>query len=153
MKQREHPIGYYIKNIHYGLNHTMDSLLKEYDLTYSQFDIIRVLYTNQNRPMCQKDLQECLCISNPTVTGLLDRLEQKGYVERIPSDQDKRIRYVTLTSKTKTLDQTVFQHIDKMDAVMLKGMNQQQQDELFKLLDHIYENLREEEIHVKNLVK
>jgi hypothetical protein len=40
-----------------------------------------------------------------------------------------------------------------MDAVMLKGLNQQQQDELFKLLDHIYENLREEEIHVKNLVK
>lgn len=90
---------------------------------------------------------------NPTVTGLLDRLEQKGYVERIPSDQDKRIRYVTLTPKTKALDHTIFQHIDKMDAVMLKGLNQQQQDELFKLLDHIYENLREEEIHVKNLVK
>ena len=41
----------------------------------------------------------------------------------------------------------------KMDAVMLKGLNQQQQDALFALLDHIYQNLREEESNVKNTVK
>ena len=54
----------------------------KYDLTKSQIDVLRILRFS-NHPLCQKDIQDFLHVTNPTVTGLLNRLESKGLIKRI----------------------------------------------------------------------
>lgn len=45
------------------------------------------------------DLSERLGLSNSTVSGIVDRLEKQHFVERIRSEEDRRVVYVKLTSK------------------------------------------------------
>jgi DNA-binding MarR family transcriptional regulator len=48
-------------------------------------------------PMTQKRLGERLSISPGAVTAMIDRLESRGYVERIPNPEDRRSALVLIT--------------------------------------------------------
>ena len=100
----------------------------------------------------QKDIEEFFHISNPTVTGLLNRMEQKGYVVRIHSPDDKRIRYIQITDKVEDIDKKIKKHIDYSEGVIAKGLSQEERNLLFKLLAKVKDNLiKEEENHVKDI--
>jgi DNA-binding MarR family transcriptional regulator len=45
------------------------------------------------------DLSERLSLSNSTISGIVDRLEKQHFVERIRSEEDRRVVYVKLTPK------------------------------------------------------
>ncbi len=65
-------------------------------LTHPQFDIIATL---GNTPgMSYKELGEKTLITKGTLTGVIERLEQKGLVERQRNDCDKRSFFVRLTA-------------------------------------------------------
>ena len=49
--------------------------------------------------MNQRDIEKALNLKNPTVTGLLQRLDEKGYVLIVPNAKDKRKKNVYLTEK------------------------------------------------------
>jgi DNA-binding MarR family transcriptional regulator len=51
------------------------------------------------------DLAKRLEISKPSVTAIVSKLMQKGYVEKVQSDEDRRSYYVLLTDKGKALSQ------------------------------------------------
>ena len=64
-------------------------------LTHAQFDIIATL--GNTRGMSYKQLGEKTLITKGTLTGVIDRLEQKGLVERTRSSDDKRSYFVKLS--------------------------------------------------------
>ena len=75
-------------------------------LTHAQFDIIATL---GNTPgMSYKELGERTLITKGTLTGVIERLEQKGLVARQRSCDDKRSFYVRLTPCGEGLFQDVF---------------------------------------------
>jgi DNA-binding MarR family transcriptional regulator len=75
-------------------------------LTHAQFDIIATL---GNTPgMSYKELGERTLITKGTLTGVIERLEQKGLVVRQRSCDDKRSFYVRLTPCGEGLFQEVF---------------------------------------------
>ena len=75
-------------------------------LTHAQFDIIATL---GNTPgMSYKELGDKTLITKGTLTGVIERLEQKGLVERQRSDCDKRSFFVRLTQDGERVFCTVF---------------------------------------------
>ena len=106
----------------------------------------------EKKEINQKDIEEFFHISNPTVTGLLNRMEQKGYVVRVHSPDDKRIRYIQITDKVEDIDKKIKKHIDYSEGVIAKGLSQEERNLLFKLLAKVKDNLiKEEENHVKDI--
>ena len=71
--------------------------LDELDLTYTQYITMMVLW--EHREMRVKDMGECLFLDSSTLTPLLKRLEEKGYVTRRRSSEDERDLLVTITEK------------------------------------------------------
>src|SRR5687768_7893763 len=70
--------------------------VRQYGLTHAQFDIIATL---GNTPgMSYKELGERTLITKGTLTGVIERLEQKGLVVRTRSPDDKRSFFVQLTA-------------------------------------------------------
>ena len=66
------------------------------DTTLPRFDVLAQLERHDG-PMSMGALSERLMVSNGNITGLVARLEKEGYVERIPSADDRRIQMVSLT--------------------------------------------------------
>jgi DNA-binding MarR family transcriptional regulator len=75
-------------------------------LTHAQFDIIATL---GNTPgMSYKELGERTLITKGTLTGVIERLEQKGLVERERNSGDKRSFFIRLTAAGEALFRDVF---------------------------------------------
>ena len=75
--------------------------LKPLGLTHTQYIVLMVLWENKTTSVGQ--LGETLHLDAGTLTPLLKRLEQAGYVTRERSKEDERITVVTLTSDGEKL--------------------------------------------------
>ena len=75
--------------------------LKPLGLTYTQYIVLMVLWENETTSVGQ--LGEILHLDAGTLTPLLKRLEQAGYVTRERSKEDERITVVTITSEGEKL--------------------------------------------------
>ena len=75
---------------HYSAAH-----VRELGLTPPQFDVICTLGNTQGMPLCK--LSEKTLITKGTLTGVLDRLEQKGLLKRVVPQGNRRSFIATLT--------------------------------------------------------
>ena len=75
--------------------------LDEIDLTYTQYITMMVLW--EHKEMNVKDLGEFLYLDSGTLTPVLKKLEQKGYVARARSIEDERVLKVTITEAGEQL--------------------------------------------------
>ena len=69
--------------------------LDELDLTYTQYITMMVMW--ERKQINVKELGECLFLDSGTLTPLLKKLEQKGWVTRKRAKSDERVLIVTLT--------------------------------------------------------
>jgi len=83
--------------------------VRQFGLTHSQFDIIATL---GNTPgMTCKELGEKTLITKGTLTGVLDRLEQKGWIQRERGNDDRRQLFIRLTAEGERLFDEVFPQV------------------------------------------
>ncbi|MBQ7671100.1 MAG: MarR family transcriptional regulator [Clostridia bacterium] len=76
-------------------------LLDKLDLTYTQYIVMMVLW--EEKQVNEKFLCEALCLKSNTVTPLLKKLEDKGYIKKSKDKGDERNLVITLTEKGKKL--------------------------------------------------
>ncbi|MBP5779783.1 MAG: MarR family transcriptional regulator [Clostridia bacterium] len=70
-------------------------LLDKLDLTYTQYIVMMVLW--EEKQVNEKLLCEALCLKSNTVTPLLKKLENKGYIKKEKDKGDERNLVITLT--------------------------------------------------------
>jgi DNA-binding MarR family transcriptional regulator len=73
-------------------------ILRPYGLTDSQFNVLMLLkYQTKDGTINQTRLGDMLLVNRSNVTGLIDRLEKSGWVERVADPVDRRVKLLTLT--------------------------------------------------------
>lgn len=75
----------------------------EYDLTASQYKIIKFLYMQPTRTARVVDLERQYSMTHPTALGLIEALEKKGFTTRIENPNDARGKLVALTDKADSM--------------------------------------------------
>lgn len=134
-------IGILVKMIHHTFETEINNELKKYDLTKGQFDILRYLDCNQDKKTTQRDLEKFFGISNPTVSGLLDRLESKKLITRKISNEDARYKYIMETDKAKTMHQKLRSHLDVKEKQLRRGLSEEEEETLSYLLQKLLTNI------------
>ena len=76
-------------------------LLDNLDLTYTQYIVMMVLW--EEKQVNEKLLCEALCLKSNTVTPLLKKLEDKGYIRKEKDKADERNLVITLTKSGEML--------------------------------------------------
>src|SRR5436309_14342442 len=71
-------------------------LLRDHGLTPSQYNILRIL-RGEGKPLPILEIASRTITVVPGITGLIDRLEQAGFVNRVRCEKDRRVIYVALT--------------------------------------------------------
>jgi DNA-binding MarR family transcriptional regulator len=73
----------------------LPALAADLDLSPAQCHVLHVM--EPGRPVPMRRLAEALACDASNVTGLVDRLESRGLLERRPSPEDRRVRVLVLT--------------------------------------------------------
>ena len=77
------------------------ALAAEYELSPPQLGALKAL--DPEHPVAMSELAGILGCDNSNVTGIVDRLEYRGLVERRPADHDRRVKLLALTEDGRAL--------------------------------------------------
>ncbi len=118
-------------------------LLRPFGLTEAQFDVLMMLETqSENRMLNQTELGHMLLVNRSNVTGLVDRMEQAGWVQRIPDSEDRRINNVEVTeSGMDILDNTKDVYIHRIEQIT-SLLSDNEKNLLIEMLEKIRKRLR-----------
>ena len=121
----------------------MDARLSRYDITPAQTHTLLYLHRH-NGQASQCEVIGHLKVKPSTANGILDRMEEKGLLERSVSEQDARRRMITLTEKGAKLQKELHSAFEETEELMMKGLSQEERELLFSFLDRINRNLEED---------
>jgi MarR family transcriptional regulator, 2-MHQ and catechol-resistance regulon repressor len=111
--------------------------LRSMGLTMTQFDVIATL--GNQPPMTCKELGEKTLVTKGTLTGVLERLETKGILERKLNPEDARSQMIGLTIEGQRLFEKVFpahlMHLNQAFQKLSPGQMKELQGSLRALED------------------
>ena len=111
-------------------------LLQPFDLTPASGLVLSML-ADSDLPLPPNEIADRLIITRATVTGLIDSLQHREYVERCPHPSDRRMTLVAITAKGREVADAfrpiVHQHEKEWLEVLNTGEQQQFIDSLHRL--------------------
>ena len=96
---------------------------KQYGLTGPQSLVLRLLI--KKGALSSADLSRQMYVTPSNITGIIDRLEKKGLVERIRKQGDRRVALITLTPSGQELGETIPDPIEKKFVNQLADLEQE----------------------------
>lgn len=111
-----------------------NQLLGPYGLTGSQFKILMVLYASQAGSVRQTDIEAKFSMTNPTVTGLVQKLEAKDLVKRVAHPEDRRCKVLVLTDRAIAMKEELLALAENLEEQMTRKLDREECDQLTKLL-------------------
>jgi MarR family transcriptional regulator, temperature-dependent positive regulator of motility len=102
-----------------------------YDLTPVQFAAMQALRSHPDIEQAQ--VAALIAYDRATIGGVIDRLEQKGYVSRVVSKQDRRARQCRLTSQGNTVIETIIPVVESLQQEILGGLNAKERQQFIAL--------------------
>ncbi|MBQ1367875.1 MAG: MarR family transcriptional regulator [Firmicutes bacterium] len=115
--------------------------LKPLGLTYTQYIVFLVLWEKDG--ITVGDLCEKLMLDNGTLSPLIKKMQQAGYVEKKRSKEDERVVVITLTEKGKALQEKAKDIPGKVAGCIELPIEKVQK--LYTLLNELLENQRQKE--------
>src|ERR1700733_6019631 len=111
-------------------------LLREHALTPSQYNILRIL-RGEGKPLPILEIASRTITVVPGITGLIDRLEQAGFVNRVRCEKDRRVIYVALTDLALTSLAALDEPLDQLHGKLLGHLSGAELKELIRLLEKV----------------
>ncbi len=120
-----------------------DQRVKPLGITRSQWWVLANLSRHEGEDMMQIELARLLDVGKVTLGGLVDRLEENGFVVRTPDKLDRRSKRVSVSAKGRALVQKMNVIAMEMNTQIMRGISMSQQRELEEMLAKMKHNLIE----------
>ena len=142
MRERR-TIGFLFKQINNVYEKEYNNRLRKLGITSSQCEVLDFLLQSSKDQVTQRDIERALNLKNPTVTGLLKRLDEKGFILSVPSGKDKRCKNIYLTEKAYDIQKRMEVHRKKLDKMLTLGMTEKEAEALYRMLNRVLYNIAE----------
>ncbi|ATD29414.1 MarR family transcriptional regulator [Vibrio cholerae] len=114
----------------------LDQVFDGFGLSCIEFDILATIRRN-DREITPTELYQTLMLSSGAISTRIEQLVQRGLVQRVASEQDRRSCKVTLTEQgIELVDQALNAHVANVDG-MLGVLTEQERKQLGQLLKKI----------------
>lgn len=110
-------------------------LLHDNALTEQQWRVLRALYAFKE--LESKELANHCCILSPSLTGILKRLEQQGFIQRRKSDEDQRRTIISLTEQSSDLFAKLSPEVEARYKVFAQRYGEDKLNELMTMLKEL----------------
>ena len=126
-------IAILIKKLALEFDKIANPSLAPYDLTPTQFKILKYLYDHDN--VIGMDIQNAYSMTNPTVTGIIQNMEIGGWIERVQNPNDSRSKIIKLTKKSLDKKNELYNLGEELEKEFTKDLTKEEQKQLLNLLD------------------
>jgi DNA-binding MarR family transcriptional regulator len=107
---------------------------------------VLVVIERSGGSIAQKEIEKILDVSHPTIVGLVNRLQEKGFVSCVTDESDRRSKIVNLTEKAVSLGKTMRAARNQSEQDLLEGLDDQEVETLNRLLRKLYGNIEERKV-------
>jgi DNA-binding MarR family transcriptional regulator len=121
-----------LRRISKALQNYSHEVSNQYGITGPQLWVLKTVFKNGSLPL--GELSQKMYLHPSTITGVVDRLEKKGYVSRDRDRQDRRVVMVQLTPKGKRL---VKRAPNPVQGKMIHGLRQLRKKKLDFILESV----------------
>ena len=132
--------GHSLRILHWQFDQAVSVALAQMDLTAAQGRIMGFL-SHRQTPPCSRDIEEALQLSHPTVSGLLSRLEKKGFIEFRPDEADRRCKRIYVLPKGHACHATIHRIIAETEAKVVEGFTEEEKTQFAALLQRAISNM------------
>ncbi len=132
--------GHAVRILHWCSDQAMTEALAKMELTAAQGRIMGCIAHRSLAP-CSRDIEEEFHLSHPTVSGLLARLEKKGFIEFRPDEKDRRCKRIYMLQKGIECTETMHRTIDENEARLVQGFSEEEKQQFRELLLRAIENM------------
>src|SRR5689334_1076675 len=119
-------------------------VFRAFGVTASQYNVLRIL-RGAGKPLPSLEIADRMIQVVPALTGLIDRVDQQGLLERHPGADDRRLVAVALAARPEALLARMGDPVHVMVRTLLGHLSRRKQTELSRLLEKAAEGLETEE--------
>ncbi|MEH6470349.1 MAG: homoprotocatechuate degradation operon regulator HpaR [Halopseudomonas sp.] len=116
-------------------------ILQEASITEQQWRVVRVL--SEHNELESKSLAKLCCILSPSLTGILNRLEKVGYIQRRKSEEDLRCVLISLSPDGQALFQRIRPMLDRHYHEISQSLSEDKLRMLSRLLSELTDTVSE----------
>ena len=95
----------------------------------------------EGKAIYQKDIEDHFNITRSTVSNVLSLMEQKELIQRLPDQQDARLKKIVLTKKAKDLSAILKADADRMESALTAGFTEEELEALYFLIQRMKSNI------------
>ena len=135
-------LGNLIKHLNKMFEQQINENMISVNVTRSQMEVLVYTYIkNKNGiEVNQVDLEKDLNLKNPTVTGLISRLEKKGYMKREKSSKGPNYKSVLITDEGIRIIEEGKRITDNVEKEMFSVLDKEEKKELTRLLQKVIDS-------------
>ena len=141
--------GHQLRILHWQFDQAVSNALAQMDLTAAQGHIMGFL-SHRKEPPCSKDIEEAFQLSHPTVSGILSRLEQKGFIQLRTDPEDRRCKRIYILEKGIQCHELMHKTIQNNEKRIVEGFSPEEQELFGQLLQRAITNMGGSPCHTKH---
>ena len=134
-------LGYQIGLLSRLFDRRLQEVLKEQGVAPGQFAPLVMLFEQDG--LTQAELCRRINVEQPTMANTLERMERDGLIKRKTDTEDKRRALVHLTPRAKDMREAVMENARAVAGRAVQRLSPADQDDMFRLLARMVENLRD----------
>ncbi len=116
------------------------ALFKSWDLTFSQYNVLRVLDSSKDGQNTMKNVNTIMLVSSANMTGIAKRLERNGFILRTADSDDDRKKRLQITSKGREVLKDISNHKEVALQHYLENYSEDQKKLLLELMRNLLSN-------------
>ena len=137
-------LGPRIKRVNNVLDFWRTQDMERLGLTSTQGYLLGWLTRNADRSVTPSELGRSFRLSQPTISGILQRLETKGFVTMEADPNDRRRKYVRTTERAAECHQQIISNFRDMERRLAAPLSAEEQETLVALLDRMINGLEQD---------
>ena len=141
MKALSGSVGFLLARTARSMKRALEARLSQHEITATQYIVLLLLQEQDGISL--SELGHRLHFDNPTITGIIDRMERDGFVERRRIANDRRVINIFMTQNGHELIKDNLAIADEIDKLAMNGITARQKVGFLKVLDRIWNTVNE----------
>lgn len=139
---KKYPLGAMLKFVSRLAEKNLNDKMAELNVTRSQMDLLAYVFVKNKdgTEVNQVDIEKHLNLKNPTVSGLINRMEKKEYIKREISSKGANFKSIVITSRGKELLEDGKKVVENAEKNMFEVLTKEEKKQLEELLQKIIDN-------------